>query len=97
MKRKIDGDLLDKENIILRTKPKLTRVQLLVIKSAINKSIEDHSPLWLKVFYPNYDRVLHGIVMTVDYQLQRIELRTIGDQSEWIKIEDILNVIESKG
>ncbi|QQZ61173.1 YolD-like family protein [Paenibacillus sonchi] len=92
MIRKIDGDLLDKESIILRTKPKLTMVQLLVIKSAINKSIEDHSPLWLKVFYFNYDRVLHGIVMTADYQLQRIELRTIGDQSEWIKIEDILNV-----
>ncbi|WP_339310899.1 YolD-like family protein [Paenibacillus sp. FSL M7-0896] len=92
MIRKIDEIILNKENN-LRTKPQLTTHQLQLIKSAISKSIEDHSPLWLKVFYQNYDRVLHGIVMTADYQLQRIELRTIREQSEWIEIRNILNII----
>ncbi|KHL96973.1 hypothetical protein QW71_03335 [Paenibacillus sp. IHB B 3415] len=92
MIRKLDEKLSDKENIVLRTKPQLTSIQLQVFKSAINKSIEEHSPIWLKVFKPNYDRVLHGIVMTVDYHLYGIEVRTMRDQSEWVEIEDILKI-----
>ncbi|MNC72550.1 hypothetical protein D3C75_1236130 [compost metagenome] len=93
MIRKSNENLLNKKSIELRRKPQLTTLQLQAIKSAINKSMEDHSPLWLKVYYLNYDRVLHGIVMTVDDQLQQIEMRTIRDQSEWIKIEDVLNIM----
>ncbi|OME10736.1 YolD-like family protein [Paenibacillus odorifer] len=100
MIRKVDENLLKKvkcqvgnKSIVVRSKPQLSVVELQVIICAINKSIEDHSPLWLKVFYTNYDRVLHGIVMTANYQLQQIEFGNIRDKLEWVKIENILNII----
>lgn len=93
MLKKPAGNILDKDSTVSRSKPQLTTIQFQLIKGSIIKSIEDHSPVWLKVFYPKYDRVLHGIIMTADYQQQRIEMRTIRNQSEWIEIKNILNII----
>lgn len=35
---------------------------------------------------------MHGIVMRVDLQLGKIKFRHCGDDWDWIKIEDVIQV-----
>lgn len=56
------------------------------------QSMEDHSPITLKLFDPSDGKEIRGIVMRVVQLSRRLKLRTSDYDWEWIKIEDVIQV-----
>ncbi|MEK4187237.1 MULTISPECIES: YolD-like family protein [unclassified Paenibacillus] len=85
-KIRILDDALNEET---RKKPELDPQALTEISEVLAQSLEDCSPITLKLFGEYEDRSIHGIVMRVDRQLGQIKFRH-DDDWEWIKIEDVV-------
>ncbi|WP_339246953.1 YolD-like family protein [Paenibacillus sp. FSL R10-2796] len=88
-KNRILDDSLNEE---VRSKPELDPQALAEISQVLAQSLEDCSPITITLFGEYEDRSIHGIVMRVDQHLRQIKFR-YGDDWEWIKIEDIIEVI----
>ncbi|MNB71353.1 YolD-like protein [compost metagenome] len=86
-KIRILDDALNEET---RKKPELDPQALTEISQVFAQSMEDHSPITLRLFDPVEDKEIRGIVMRVDQQLMQIKLRTSDDDWEWINMKDVL-------
>lgn len=76
----------------VRSRPELDPQALEEIQQVLAQSMEDHSPITLKLFDPVEDKEIRGIAMRVDQQLHQIKFRTSDDDSQWIKIGDVVSV-----
>jgi hypothetical protein len=85
-KQRILNDAMNEET---RKKPVLDPQLIEEIQQVLAQSLEDCSPITLKLFGEHEDRSIHGIVMRVDQYLRQIKFR-YGDDWDWIKIEDII-------
>ncbi|MEK3771079.1 YolD-like family protein [Paenibacillus sp. FSL R5-0887] len=86
-KNRMLDDALNEET---RKKPDLDPQALAEISQVLAQSLEDCSPITLRLFDPVEDKEIRGIVMRVDQQLMQIKLRTSDDEWEWSNMKDVL-------
>lgn len=83
--------LYDSENEEVHSMPELDPQAMEEIQQVLVQSMEDHSPITLRLFDPIVDKEIRGIVMRVDRQLNQIKFRTSEEDWEWINIVGVLD------
>ena len=73
----------------VRKKPELDPQALAEISQVLAQSLEDCSPITLKLFDEYEDSSIHGIVIGVDQELKQIKF-LYDDELAWIKLGDIV-------
>ncbi|NGM81715.1 YolD-like family protein [Paenibacillus sp. 7124] len=71
-------------------KPSLSQQERDFIDRALYYSMWEKAPVTLTLSDPNSERIAKGIVLDVDYQLQRIKLKWSEDDWDWIDMDEII-------
>ncbi|WII36798.1 YolD-like family protein [Paenibacillus thiaminolyticus] len=74
-------------------RPNLDDLVVEELSRRLQWSMENREPITLQLYDPFEQREASGIVVDIDMIGQRVRLRE-GDERRWIRVEDILGVIE---
>jgi hypothetical protein len=67
--------------------------ELGAVAQGIGESFATRSKITLILFEPFVDREVEGVVVRIEQYSKRIRVELSADEYEWIKFEDILNVV----
>jgi adenylosuccinate synthase len=76
-----------------RLKPIMHEKELGAVAQGIGESYATRCKITLILFEPFVDREVVGVVVRIEQYSKRIRLELSADEYEWIKFEDILNVV----